>query len=258
MNSQQQDHKTINTSCKECLFAIYEGKTQTGCGFNRIQKFDNVIEAYDEEKEFFVIPRLCNYYRNKSWNNGFIDHAKARKESALTFDIFFDFNTINEDFMNRATDLIEYNNWGNNHLVSEEAFYDLTKLEYRIFHNQIPKDQRKIISLFYMKHPNVSLTVNEFNDNIFIHDKLTKTRNTYHLIINANSEFDTDIITKINNLINDDMKKALVVKHKNLYVISNLAYKVQITSSEEHSILYNVNRDKILESIQNTDFYIEI
>ena len=85
--------KSLQTSCKECLFAIYDKDTQTGCVANRIDMFHNmpegdaVIEAYDKEKEFFVIDSLCNYFRPPKWNGGKPDLEKAKKESQTSFTI---------------------------------------------------------------------------------------------------------------------------------------------------------------------------
>lgn len=61
-----------DTPCKECVFAKYEGITQTGCHLNMVEKFREVgaevLEAYDEDKEFYVIRnRLCHFFRPKKW-----------------------------------------------------------------------------------------------------------------------------------------------------------------------------------------------
>ncbi len=69
MKSKSQDkNKTLTTSCKECMFAVYDGITQTGCEMDRLKKFkacDDAIvsEAMDDDKEFFIINRACNYFR---------------------------------------------------------------------------------------------------------------------------------------------------------------------------------------------------
>ena len=257
MNSQQSDRK-INTSCKDCVFAIYDSKTQSGCDFDRITKFENVVEAYDEDKEFFVIPRLCTYYRDSDWNNGFIDKNLVRKESGLTFDVFFDLNKISNEYIDKLDSLISYMNWGNDGIISSETFYDLSKIQYRMFHNQVPREQRNQISQFYMKHANASLTVNELDDGIFLHDKLMKTRNTYHVIISSDTEFDVDILIKANELVNDDLKKALLIKHKDVYIVSNLAYKMHVLQSEQIIPLYSKNIKEIIESIEKTELYFEI
>jgi len=57
-----------NTSCKDCIFAEYEGITQVSCKKNMLDKYTQVIEAYDEDKEFFVIfNRKCPNYRPQKW-----------------------------------------------------------------------------------------------------------------------------------------------------------------------------------------------
>lgn len=64
-------NQKCNTSCKECIFAVYDGKTQIGCDLDRIDAYlkkgsDIVLEAYDNEKEFFVINNhKCRCFRNK-------------------------------------------------------------------------------------------------------------------------------------------------------------------------------------------------
>ena len=62
----------IQTSCRDCVFAEYDGKTQKGCKLGRINKFmergTDVAECYDNEKEFFVvIDRYCTACRDHNW-----------------------------------------------------------------------------------------------------------------------------------------------------------------------------------------------
>ena len=95
--------KSLQTSCKECLFAIYDKDTQTGCVANRIDMFHNtprgdvVIEAYDNEKEFFVIDSMCNYFRPPTWNEGKPDLGKAKKESQTPFTILLCADDVTEE-----------------------------------------------------------------------------------------------------------------------------------------------------------------
>ena len=66
MKLQPLDHK-IQTNCKDCIFAIYSEETQTGCEASRTDIFKNqnkLIEAYDEENEFYVVKGFCNLYRD--------------------------------------------------------------------------------------------------------------------------------------------------------------------------------------------------
>lgn len=67
---------SIHTSCKDCVFAIYEDKTQTGCSMDMIEKYKTkncqIIEAYDDDKEFYIInKRKCINHRKESWFSQF-------------------------------------------------------------------------------------------------------------------------------------------------------------------------------------------
>ncbi len=61
-------------SCKECVFAVYDSKTQTECSLGRIEKYrkrkvGKVIEAYDNDKEFFILENIqCNAHRVPEWS----------------------------------------------------------------------------------------------------------------------------------------------------------------------------------------------
>ena len=95
--------KTLQTNCKECLFAVYDKNTQTGCMADRISMFQHtpkgnmVIAAYDNEKEFYVIDGLCNYFRPPAWNEGIADLEKAKYESKTKFAIVIHADNINSD-----------------------------------------------------------------------------------------------------------------------------------------------------------------
>lgn len=59
-------------SCKNCIFAEFKEKTQTGCRLGMLDKYRNhgikVEECFDEDSEFFVIPnKTCMSKRNKGW-----------------------------------------------------------------------------------------------------------------------------------------------------------------------------------------------
>lgn len=75
--------QTITTSCKLCVFAEKEGKTQTGCSLGRLEKMAergvNRIEAEDlEENEFYVLETSCFSYREEVWKTA--NEGKDLKE----------------------------------------------------------------------------------------------------------------------------------------------------------------------------------
>ena len=71
-NSPSSEHIRIaQTSCKNCIFAIYDNQTQVNCAIGRIDIYreqNSLIEAYDDDKEFYVVDgRICNSCRNREW-----------------------------------------------------------------------------------------------------------------------------------------------------------------------------------------------
>jgi hypothetical protein len=81
----------IHTPCKDCIFAEYDGDTQTSCALNKLEHYKNngieILEVYDDSKEFFVVnKKKCLYFRNNEW--------KTKKELR---DITSAINLVNEE-----------------------------------------------------------------------------------------------------------------------------------------------------------------
>ena len=89
----------VVTSCAACCFADYEGKTQVGCELGRIEKFQEkgtkIVEAEDGEREFYVVHRMCNCYREQDWAEYWKNKKKrVNKENAVRVNFIV---PINED-----------------------------------------------------------------------------------------------------------------------------------------------------------------
>ena len=215
MNYMPQD-PTKQTSCRNCLFAIYDGKTQTGCEANRIEKFGSlVVEAYDDLKEFYVINRLCNLYRPLYWNNGIKDVVTAKKETCLTFDLLIECDGIDEEYY----DIIkcELNN------------INYTSKMYKVvlFHSyENTKEQKQLISNIYKDFPDITISM-YFNRIEYICAFMSKTKNSFHMILNKNNIKDCGIfVNKVNEFINEDLKRFVICKDSNRVAISNMACRI--------------------------------
>lgn len=62
----------VHTPCKECIFAQYDDLTQVGCEVGMLEKFRSkgceIVEVYDNDKEFFVINNVrCFCARSEKW-----------------------------------------------------------------------------------------------------------------------------------------------------------------------------------------------
>ena len=83
MKSKQLD-KVAETSCKDCKFAIYEDKTQTGCEAGRAEAYMEKgmgVEAYDKDKEFYVINTFCSYKIDKRYDLSLEQIKKIRTKT---------------------------------------------------------------------------------------------------------------------------------------------------------------------------------
>lgn len=99
----------IHTSCKDCTFAVYDNNTQINCELDLINKYKNkettIIEAYDEEKEFFIVnQKKCIGYRNKKWSDkdgtqlALEDKkTKIKNEFRIKYILFIDLKNFNND-----------------------------------------------------------------------------------------------------------------------------------------------------------------
>lgn len=85
------DREKVIMSCKGCVFANKVGITQVGCDIDKLETFRDsgikVVEGYDDSEEFFIIERLCQFYRDKDWAEDAKNEnlkAKVNKEAAIS------------------------------------------------------------------------------------------------------------------------------------------------------------------------------
>lgn len=211
MKSPFQD-RLANTNCKNCIFAIYDGDTQIGCSQSRLEKFET-IEAYDLEKEFYVVKGFCNYHRPKTWNGGIADKDKVKNESSVTFDIIIDCSNINDEYMNSIGNLLS------------SIEYNKEKYKVVLCHSHISeKNVKNHVFKLYKSIAGLELSI--YNDfDFYINNYIAKTRKTYHIYLSDNKLVDSNIMEKINNKINDDVLKLLTAHSNETNIVSNYAYK---------------------------------
>lgn len=245
MKSQPSEH-TIKTNCKDCAFAIYKDKTQTSCEFDRINKFGNdAVEAYDDDNEFYVIDRLCTYYRNKSWGYSVNDKEKVLKESALGFDIIFNCNNINSTQAQIIT-----------HFINNNHYYP-SKLNIVLIHDYNNYNSVKEIVSSIARQASVKIDIT-ICDNITskIHQILLKTKNGYHALVEYPELLEINCLSKLNNFVNDDLNKLVVANINGVEFIGNFIYKIFYSMNNSQNYKDNVN--SILKDCKEKDMYIEI
>lgn len=247
MKSQQQE-LSIKTNCKECAFAVYEGKTQTSCEFDRISKFgEKVIPSYDDEKEFYVIDTLCCYYRDKNKGYTSNDKDKVISQSSIPFDIIIDCNEVSE--------------YSRSHIVNflKNYKYYPGKAKILLVHEYDKKDAVKEHVEYIARNIN---TKDQINISIcsdmdtFLDEYITKTRNLCHIFVNDASLLSKDILLKINNFINEDLGRFLVINSDNHLCVSNIAYKIQNMKDPSNSYIKTIA--SVIKESKEHKLYVEI
>lgn len=237
--------RTLQTSCKECVFAIYDNNTQTGCVADRIVKFsDKAIEAYDNDKEFYVINAFCNYYRKPSWNGGVVDLDRVKYESGLTFNIFIDCSYIDDDYSSRIIDFIN------------GLDYHPKKMSITLFHTyDQPRDTYSRVSNIY-KSVNKKIDITTcLSKDLYLHESLLQSNKTYHTVLH-HELLNTNIFTIINDKVNNDLVKFIAASQNGVNLYSNIAYKIEFANKENQS--YFTNTLSVLETSKNSGMYIEL
>lgn len=92
----------IVTSCRECKFSIFAGNKQTGCRFGLLEQYRDagvtLLEGVDEnEKEFYLIDRICIYSRTHDSKATILDVLEQSKVNYQAIIFIFDDHTP-EDF----------------------------------------------------------------------------------------------------------------------------------------------------------------
>jgi hypothetical protein len=238
MKSQRQEK--IQTNCKDCLFAIYNGNTQVSCAANRISLFgDDVVEAYDNEKEFYVINRFCNYYRKTNWNNGEIDFQKLKKETDIPFDLFISAKDLS------SNELIK---------LLFNLKYDQNKITVSIFHHMLDKvDMVEIKKLAKLTNCTVTACV---DIDKYLHNSIIRSNNNYHAVLVDDNKHKIRNIDSINSVINNDLKQAIIFNLDGVEFISNIAYKLESLIND--SISYVENLTSLKQKSQQEKMYTEI
>jgi hypothetical protein len=238
----------IRTSCKECAFSVYENNTQVDCAHNRINKFRNisdslVTEAHDDEKEFYVINKFCNFYRDKTlWNNGVCDTEKVKEEAKLTFDILINCDEIDEEYYGWIVDFIQ-----------SVKNYGPTKTSVHLYHSSgLQRANKKLVISLKEKIEDCALHI-YFNKNLLEHNILSKSRKSYNLSVSKHNRVDLNILERINYLVNEEMKKLIVIKNNNSYIYSNLSYKIHSNNKKED---VESTKNEIIE-YSKSEYYIE-
>lgn len=228
--------KAIVTSCKDCKWATWTDKTQVGCAFGLIDKFNEagikVLEAYDQEKEFYVINRICVYSRH---NSQIIDRDTVEKQIQVKYQVIIHLENHDiELFIQCITSLMSQDIIPQHITVIRPYNLDVQPFKYTkiLATTNIPWRFQETVE------PNLTsgdLTDLAIDINIF----------PYYLVLNKPLNVPLNFSTELNDLVNVKFTVFSHLKGNNVELIPSIYHK-QLGGNSFKPIEQKMQEDNIL------------
>ena len=219
MKSKQQELNKpyYKTSCSDCVFAVYEEETQTGCLHGRVDKFGSAaVESSDDKRNFFVISRVCSLFRDSKWGDGKSGIEKSREEIELSFSILVVCDEYNDELSEKT-------------LKSLEAMdYDRSKVN--IILSQVNGDKKDLLTMYSRLkssgfNPTVMASIHELAREV---DGFMKTRSSSFVTKIVLGDVVTDCLQGLDGVVNDDLETPVIVDSGDntwvLFMLLNMNY----------------------------------
>ena len=227
--------KSVHTSCKECIFATYEGKTQTGCELGRLKKYKEqgfVQEVYDEDKEFYVIrDRICLKCRDHNWRERYskLDNEQIKQLVDWQAQVQYQVVIIMES--NSVAPLT-------NTLSSLDEQKIIPKKVVVVNQNEVGAKPGKIISKlktdkWAWKLQNIEFG-REHHECVDLVIKMNR-QYPYYVVCKDGYMFDRDFSTELNHSLLEDLKTFGVAKDRNIEIVPTIFH-----------MIHNGNKGKLL------------
>lgn len=243
---------TIHTPCKKCVFADYRDNTQIDCYLDLINDFRKknieILEAYDEDKEFFIVNgkkcygyKEAKYFDNRDMGSSTIDEKVAYIKNTFKINYVVSINLIkftleeideiiasltNHAIPPKKIILVRYQD--------DKDVYTFSNLK-NILDKHNPREWR-IQTVLDREQEYISILHNIVNIN----------RNNFVLSINGNYDQMCNILDYAQKTIYENLGKFIVLSNKNKETIffNRAVYKASFANGKD--ILTDYNEYEIL------------
>ncbi len=227
----------IVTSCKDCKFAQYAGKTQVGCSFNLLDSYRDaniqVIEAEDEEKEFYIINRICMYSRHKT-----IDVSKEQvlEQIQAQYQIILLLDEKLESFTNTMDSLMQ----------------QAIKPKHVTLIKPFNADIQPFVYTKILKKSGMAWRYqNTINKEVPILDSVDACLDIkvfpYYIVVNNGFQFPQEFSSEFNDLINSRFTKFTFLNHPSLFIVPTIYHK-QLGGNAFFPLLNKIVEDQSLRN----------
>ena len=203
------------TSCKDCVFAVEEDKLQVGCELYRSEK----LGINDVQDGSYMLDRFCNTYRPEEWLSDLsLDEYKKRHQVALKevvprvgFLVLLDTSKDTPDKLVAMDDLRKTVASIKNQTLHHARYIIVItdKSEYN------PEIQEILVNEFNHDetlHHLVKVSKIPENKMFLVDECFRHAKNGWIYTTTSGESVDEELIEKINQRINVDMKRLSVVK----------------------------------------------
>ena len=248
-SNQSEKPRHLQTNCKTCVFATYDGGTQVACEAGRVEKYEKqglLIEAYDNDKEFYVIDTLCNFLRPPHWNDGKADLDLAYSEVAPTHTIiiFLDgvTNESKEEILQNICD-IDYDRAKIRVLLSQDG--NASKRQKQI--------AMELFTEFKCKEgfAGVAIKVN-LDDKFRDYDLFRSSQTSYCTRVRIGTSIPKHLFSEIHDTLNKKLTRAVVFDKSGIKTIS---HPLVLASFMQHKN-YEEFEKSVIEESKEHDLFI--
>lgn len=227
----------IHTPCKDCVFAVYDNKTQNGCSLEYLNIYKSnsvdVLEAYDDEKEFYIINgKKCIGYRENKWFKQFnLENAdletkisKYRETNVLDYIAVIDLKSISIENLSHLIKQISTCGIQPKKIILIRYADNELKFPYQTIEN-ILKDNNISCVWRIQTILDLSLSYHQILDNIV----LLNNKNRFTLCINNDNHDITNIVEKTNKIVHHDLGQFDIISNKtqDCIIFSSVIYRFQ-------------------------------
>ena len=251
MKSKQpvEEAEGLHTSCKECVFAVYEGDTQVDCSADRLsilQKNNSVIEAYDKDREFYVVDCFCNYFRPPKWNDGKPDVEKASDENHPRFSIGIYADIISEESLKQMIDSIS------------AIDYDKDRIRFLISQLMTaPTQKKKLATKLFESITRLGFDariVTLFKSELRDHDTFKQATDGYIIKIKPGDDVPPAMFQQIDHRLNEDLDRKVVFESNKVRAISLMVFRTSFHNFKN----YNEFDKALTKEAKASDMYIDL